>query len=108
MLTLYDGGEAYGGAGSDTFSLAFHRDSNDTNNVPPALIRDFNPQQEVLRLETDSNRYYYANMPITNVTVTVWSDGLGSDILVDGRLVAKVAGGQTLTVNDLVIGPVQA
>ncbi len=61
----------------------------------PVVITDFDSAEDVLFV--DVRPQYLAPGGTGAITVEVWADGTGSNVLLDGTLIARVAGGQSLT-----------
>ena len=70
-----------------------------------SIITDFNPAQDVIYIEGSfiSQAGGTVEEPEETMSVQVWPDGLGADILAGDEVIARVTGGQTLLVEDLVI-----
>lgn len=93
-----NGGVMTGGEGSDVFNpRLYYRDPSIGALFQPALITDFNPAEDVLVLGIDGSAYAAPE----NVQIRAFADGTGADVLVRGLTVARVIGGQSLTLDDI-------
>lgn len=126
LLITRNGGELTGGAGADTFALS--HDINFVDLIPastfsdplvpytPAVITDFVQGEDSLVLELLEQTAIPDNeelggfegefvggpdQAVEDVDIAVWEDGTGSDVLIAGEVVARVSGGQNLTVDDI-------
>lgn len=96
VLLSYNGNEMTGGSGEDLFALAPdlpHVAEGFT--LSPSTISDFDADEDTLVVLVNPLTLT-ADAPGV-VTVEPWGDGLGADVLLDGTLIAEVAGGQALT-----------
>ena len=94
--------QSAGGPGADVFGVAHEVNPEERGGVAfdPAIITDFTAGEDVLFVDT---RPQFLTMDGTGeITVEVWPDNLGADVLLDGFVVVRVTGGQTLTVDDIV------
>ena len=94
LLVSYATNTLTGGAGADTFALA-HSGTADG----PILITDFNQGEDEIILD------YVAESDRAALSISVWEDGGGADVLVSGDVIVRVTGGQGLTVSDIGIAP---
>lgn len=95
-LLAENGGQITGGSGADVFGVTQSlRDASLGFPYDPVVITDFNSAEDVLFV--DIRPQYLAPGGSGAITVEVWDDGTGSDVLLDGVLIAHVTGGQTLT-----------
>lgn len=96
LLRGTNGSLMTGGAGADQFEVILDtRGLPDGQSYPPARITDFDPATDSLSVQAIGVEDAGA------LSVAVWADGLGSDILLGQTVVARVTGGQGLTVADL-------
>jgi Ca2+-binding RTX toxin-like protein len=101
-LITTNGGTMTGGPGADTFGVVHDVDSQaqfDAISFPPAVITDFTEGEDVLFVDV---RPETIGSGAGEITVDVWEDMLGADVLLDGIVVARVAGGQGLTPGDII------
>lgn len=99
-LTVLNGGVMTGGAGSDVFMTRLdYTDPAIVAQFPPALITDFSAAEDVLVLGPVAGVFPTP----ADIQVRVLADGTGADVLVRGITVARVIGGQSLTVGDIQI-----
>jgi hypothetical protein len=99
-LIAYDGGVMTGGPGSDVFLTRLNvADPALQAQIPPALITDFNPAEDVLVLGPVAGVFPTP----ADIQVRLLTDGSGAEVLVRGITVARVIGGQSLTVGDIQI-----
>ncbi len=97
VLRAENGSMMTGGTGADLFEVFLaDADLPDGETFPPARITDFDPTTDSLMVEA---AYVQDPGPIS---IVAWADGLGADVLVGQTVVARVTGGQDLTVDDLV------
>jgi Ca2+-binding RTX toxin-like protein len=106
-LLAENGGQITGGRGADVIGVSQSL-SDAALGYPydPVVITDFDTAEDVLFV--DVRPQYLAPGGIGAITVEIWEDGTGSDVLLDGSIIAQVTGGQTLTpsaitTNDAVI-----
>ncbi len=98
LLILRNGGVAMGGSGNDIFAVDHALGSAAYGLVLPAAeITDFNPAQDKIELDQSM----IAGAAPASVSIAIWANGVGADILVGSAVIAKVTGGQGLTANDL-------
>lgn len=97
VLRALNGSMMTGGAGADLFEVQLNEAGlPDGETFPPARITDFDPATDSLMVQSlDSQN----SEP---VSIVPWADGLGADVLIGQTVVARVTGGQNLTVDDLV------
>lgn len=94
-----NGGELTGGEGADTFAVAHEPPSYDVQDaLPAAEITDFDPAEDRILMEAGPT---LGDGSPASVSVQVWDTGLGADILLGETLVARVAGGQSLTADQI-------
>ena len=80
-----------GGRGADVFALEKRFDAD----IPGATrITDFDPGEDVIMLEM---RRTGTGSELRDLSLRVWEDGQGADLVEDGRVLAEIAGGQSLT-----------
>lgn len=85
-----------GGDGNDIFELRF-TDGDNLSAAVPVVITDFVQGADQIAI-------YTGNFPDdAYLSIVPWPDDSGSDILAGGTVLAQVAGGQNLTLSDLVI-----
>lgn len=97
VLLSFGGNEMTGGAGADIFAIDDYAPISELDGYtfPPAVVTDFDPAEDVIVLGARS-------LPDDmSFDIEVWADGTGSNILVDGIVVAQITGGQNLTVADV-------
>ncbi|CUH82636.1 calcium-binding protein [Tropicibacter naphthalenivorans] len=87
-----------GGTGADTFGL-IHEEADGELGFEAAVITDFDPTEDQIAVQVGPVGNY---AEVTSITIEVWEDGLGANVLVDGMVAAEVAGGQDLQVSDIV------
>lgn len=98
-----------GGDGADIFGLSASRyyavDPGSGFDLPETIITDFNPAEDVIYIERGFITQAGGTLDeiAATVSIQVWSNGEGADILAGDEVIARVAGGQTLRVEDLVI-----
>lgn len=95
-LLSSNGNDLTGGAGRDVFGVQHTVGERAFGfTFAPTLITDFDRAEDAIVITNDS-------VPDGAVlSVSVWADGRGSDILVDDTVIARVTGGQGLTVADI-------
>jgi Ca2+-binding RTX toxin-like protein len=99
-LMVWNGGVMTGGAGSDVFLTRLNfADPAIIAQFPPAVITDFDPAQDVLVLGPVGGVFPTP----TDIQLRMLGDGTGTEVLVRGIVVARVIGGQSLTVADIQI-----
>ena len=96
VLMSENGNDLTGGAGADVFGIS-HLTGEDAVGftLDPTVITDFNPAEDEIVLTNGSIP------PGAVLSIMVWPNGAGSDILAGGTVVAEVTGGQGLTVADI-------
>jgi hypothetical protein len=99
-LWAWNGGVMTGGEGSDVFLTRLnYTDLAIVAQLSPAVITDFDPAQDVLVLGPVGGVFPTP----TDIQLRVLGDGTGTEVFVRGLLVARVIGGQSLTVADIQI-----
>lgn len=97
VLLSFGGNEMTGGAGADIFAIDDYAPISQSTGYTfqPAVVTDFDQSEDVIVLGMRS-------LPDDmSFDIEVWADGTGSNILVDGAVVAEITGGQNLTVADV-------
>jgi Ca2+-binding RTX toxin-like protein len=95
-LLSENGNDLTGGAGADVFAIShLTGDAAVGFTLEPTVITDFNPALDSIVLTSGSVPTGAA------LTISVWANGLGSDISAGTTVIAKVTGGQTLRVGDI-------
>lgn len=98
VLLSENGNDLTGGAGEDVFAIS-HLTGEDAAGFTllpgPAVITDFDLAQDQIVVTNDTIP------PGSALSISVWADGLGSDILAGTTVIAQVTGGQSLTVGDI-------
>ncbi len=99
-LWAWNGGVMTGGEGSDVFltRVTFGNPVVQAQ-LSPALITDFDPAEDVLVVGPVGGVFPTP----ADLLVRVLGDGTGAEVLVRGLVVARVIGGQSLTVADIQI-----
>lgn len=100
LLIMRNGGVLTGGEGSDTFAI-----SHETGLVelyPETPVQAF-PVSEITDFEQGVDSLVLAGTQSAALDVSPWDDGLGANVLQDGEVIARVTGGQNLTVADISI-----
>lgn len=103
VLLAFDGAEMTGGEGADTFGVDHDLlpEAQEEGFVfPPARITDFDPDEDVIVLD----EYHVAGIDmLEDLDVVPWDDDTGADIRLGDTVVARVTGGQDLSVADIAI-----
>ena len=95
-LLSENGNDLTGGDGADVFAVSHLTGENAVGfTLDPTVIADFDPAMDEMVVTNDSVPTGAA------LSVVVWANGLGSDILAGTTVIAKVTSGQTLTVGDI-------
>ena len=96
VLLSENGNDLTGGTGADIFGISHLTGANAVGfTLDPTVITDFDPAQDEIVLTTGT-------VPAgAMLSIMVWPNGAGSDILAGGTVVAEVTGGQGLTVADI-------
>lgn len=99
VFLSYNGNELTGGEGADIFGIA-HETPEHTENLAfaPTVITDFDPAEDSIAVQVGP---IYGWSTYETVSVEVWEDGTGADILLDGAIVAQVHGGQSLSADQI-------
>ena len=71
--------------------------------VKASIITDFDPAVDTIYIEEDLIQQRGAIGLDATISIQAWSNGFGADILADDEIIARVHGGQTLRVEDLMI-----
>lgn len=107
-LIATNGGNLTGGAGADVFVVNQNMRYIDTGDyagdalIPePILITDFNPDEDVIVIDRLGDFAGFSGPDSSQVTVAARADGQGSDILIEGQVIATVVGSNTLSYADL-------
>lgn len=109
IILSSDGNVMTGGDGADIFGLSSsHYSGGATSSgfdLTESIITDFDPAQDVIYLEGGFIQQAGGTPDdlATTLSIQVWSSGEGADILAGAEVIARVTGGQTLRVEDLVI-----
>lgn len=109
VILSSNGNVLAGGDGADIFGLSLTQyngaGTGSGFDLAESVITDFNPAQDVVYIEGAFIMQAGGTMEDLEETLSiqVWSSGLGADILVGDEIIARVTGGQTLRVEDLVI-----
>jgi Ca2+-binding RTX toxin-like protein len=93
-ITAYSGGLVTGGEGNDAISI-FHRDGL----TEPTIITDFNPTDDSLLIDLQD----VGASNDRSLQLSAWEDGTGADLYFGDELLAKITGGQGLSVEDITI-----
>ena len=102
ILVSTNGNVMTGGEGADFFGVVASDRDDEFGDVqfPFAVITDFDPAEDVMALGAVPGD---AAPVASDVSVVALADGTGADILLDGIVVARVMGGQSLQVSDIVL-----
>lgn len=109
VILSSNGNVLTGGDGADIFGLSLTQyngaGTGSGFDLTESIINDFNPAQDIIYIEGAFILQAGGTVeePEETISVQVWSDGLGADILAGDEVIARVTGGQTLRVEDLVI-----
>lgn len=109
IIISTNGNVLSGGEGADRFALSLSQYSGGGTesgfNLTASVITDFDPAQDVIHIESGFIEQAGGNEeePEKTLSIQPWSDGAGADILAGKEVIARVTGGQTLRVEDLVI-----
>lgn len=102
LLISPNGNVLTGGTGADRFVISDNPDDTEADRqFPVSIITDFNPVEDMIEIARLPNTGTLGPMADA-VSIAVLADGTGSEISVNGTVVARVIGGQALTVNDLI------
>jgi len=95
VLVSKDGAVLTGGPGADTFGIDHDATPEGVEPLPATQVTDFDAGEDliVVALAPDQEA--------DDLSVAVWDDGQGADIVVDGIVIANVMGGQSLTASDI-------
>lgn len=94
-----------GGEGEDSFGIDrwYPQDAISREGAAP-LITDFDPDEDVIYIDQyNSLRPEDTRSVPEDMTIEVWEDGAGADVVFGDLVIARVAGGQDLTVGDIVV-----
>jgi Ca2+-binding RTX toxin-like protein len=109
IILSSNGNELAGGEGADIFGLSLTQyNAAGTGagfDLTESVITDFNPAEDVIYIESGfiTQEGGRADEPEATLSIEVWTDGLGADILAGDQVIARVTGGQSLRVADLMI-----
>lgn len=109
VILSSNGNVLTGGDGADIFGLSLTQyneaGTGSGFDLTESIINDFDPAQDVIYIEDSFIAQAGGTVEELGETVSIqaWSNGLGADILVGDEVIARVTGGQTLRVEDLVI-----
>ena len=98
-----------GGDGADIFGLSLSQyngaGTGSGFDLTEAIITDFDPTLDTIFIEGSFITQAGGTLEDSEATMSiqVWSNGLGADILAGDEIIARVHGGQTLRVEDLMI-----
>lgn len=81
-----------GGEGEDVFGIAISQ-------YGAPQITDFTPGEDVIWIEPFLESGYWDD--VEEYTLVEWEDGTGADLTVGSHVIARIAGGQTLSVDDI-------
>jgi Ca2+-binding RTX toxin-like protein len=98
VLLSENGNDLTGGAGEDVFAISHLTGENAegfTLLPEPTVITDFDPANDEIVVTNDTIP------PGSALSIAVWANGLGANILAGTTVIAQVTGGQTLTVADI-------
>ena len=96
LLMATNGGVMTGGSGEDVFGIEIATGDRAYGvSFDATVITDFDPDDDQIIVDVASL------LPDTDLTVVVWADGLGADIMTGDVVLAQVAGGQSLTAADI-------
>ena len=119
VLITRNGATMSGGEGADTFAIihdvGFESpvEGRSLSPFPASVITDFQYGVDELSIELAVNNVVPGidapespttlgpTQTVQDVTINVWEDGTGSDVLISGEVVVRVTGGQDLTVADI-------
>lgn len=104
IIISVNGNEITGGEGDDVFVIESAPGAlTAPEPLPPTLITDFTPGEDVILLRrVDASLSAEAN----GVSLTPLEDGTGTELRVEGNVVAVIVGGQNLTLDDIVLGEI--
>ncbi|MEQ8294165.1 MAG: calcium-binding protein [Roseovarius sp.] len=95
LLISENGADLTGGPGADTFGIDYLGTLEGAEPLPATQVRDYDPAEDLI----------VVSLPRTedpeDLSVAVWEDGQGADIMLDGMVLANVMGGQSLTLADI-------
>lgn len=112
MILSSNGNILTGGEGEDIFGLSLSQyNGNGTGSafdLTETIITDFNPDEDTLYIEGAFISQAGGTLDDVEATmaIEVWENGEGADVLAGDEVIARVTGGQTLTVQDLHIAEI--
>lgn len=96
-----NGSVMIGGEGNDVFAIeAGAVGAGPEIEVLPVRIMDFTPGEDIVYIEQTNG---FGGGTTGVITLEVWDNGLGSNVLANGQVIAEVTGGQGLTLDDVVV-----
>ncbi|MCB1405100.1 MAG: hypothetical protein KDK01_02275 [Rhodobacteraceae bacterium] len=107
IILSTNGNVITGGAGADTIGLSLSQYNGAGTgagfDLTASIITDFNPEEDVIYLEAGfiTQEGGSVSNPAATLSIEVWEDGTGANIMAGDQVIARVAGGQSLTVADL-------
>ncbi|MFY0682700.1 MAG: hypothetical protein JXR13_19160 [Thalassovita sp.] len=109
IILSSNGNVLTGGDGADIFGLSLTQygggGPGSGFDLTESRITDFDPTQDTIYIEHGFILQADGTVEDLEATISiqVWSNGLGADILAGDEIIARVTGGQTLRVEDLVV-----
>jgi len=102
IIISVNGNDIIGGEGDDVIESAPGA-LTAPEPLPPTVITDFTPGEDVILLRrVDASLSAEAN----GVSLTPLEDGTGTELRVEGNVVAVILGGQNLALDDIVLGEI--
>ncbi len=95
VLVSQDGAVLTGGPGADTFGIDHDPTPDGVEPLPATQVTDYDPGEDLIIVALAPDQ------EADDLSVAVWDDGQGADIVVDGIVIANVIGGQSLTPSDI-------